>query len=81
MSGFGSLMGKSDARLKENIVPLGWNNGFPTYEFSYIGRPERYIGVIAQEVAQRMPDAVMTDLDGFLMVDYRKIGSALTRIH
>lgn len=81
MSGFGSLLGKSDARVKENIVPLGWNNGFPTYAFNYIGRPERYIGVMAGEVMQRMPDAVMTDSDGFMMVDYRKIGSALTRIN
>lgn len=80
MSGLGSLMGKSDARLKENIIPLGWNGGWPIYEFSYQGRQGRYIGVMAQDVFMRMPDAVFRGEDGFMMVDYRKIGAPLTRI-
>jgi hypothetical protein len=83
LSGIGSLLpsGKSDARLKENIVPLGWNGGFPVYEFSYIGRPERYIGVMAQDVLMRMPEAVVMEDDGFMAVDYRKIGFPMTRVH
>jgi hypothetical protein len=82
MSGLGSLFGgKSDARVKEDIIPLGWNGGFPVYEFSYIGRDGRYIGVMAQDVLMRMPDAVSIDpADGFMMVNYRKIGFPLTRI-
>lgn len=63
----------SDERLKENIVALGLENGFPVYEFSYKGDPRRYVGVMAQEVQEIMPDAV-ADIDGWLAVDYTKLG-------
>lgn len=81
MSGFGSLMGKSDIRLKDNIVPLGLHKGFPLYEFSYRGHPDRFIGVMAQDIVSIMPDAVLVGDGGFMSVDYRKIGFPMTRIH
>ena len=71
---------KSDSRLKEDIIPLGWNGGFPIYEFSYRGRAGRYIGVMAQDVLMRMPDAVLRDDDGYFSVNYRRIGFPMTRI-
>lgn len=64
----------SDAALKENIKRIGKENGFPVYEFSYIwNKNKRYIGVMAQDVEEIMPDAVI-DYKGTKMVDYNKIG-------
>lgn len=63
----------SDARLKENIAALGIENGWPVYEFNYIGTPQKYIGVLAQEVAETAPWAVRK-IGEYLAVDYSKIG-------
>lgn len=64
----------SDERLKNNIEPLGQENGHNIYEFSYNGIPDkRYIGVMAQEVQKTNPEAVK-EIDGYLAVDYNKIG-------
>lgn len=62
----------SDPRLKENITPAGKENGFKLYEFNYIGSPQRYVGVMADEVAETRPDAVEV-IDGYLAVNYPKI--------
>jgi hypothetical protein len=63
----------SDENLKENLIPRGEENGHKVYEFNYIGNPQKYIGVIAQEVQKTNPDAVR-EVDGYLAVDYAKIG-------
>lgn len=63
----------SDARLKENIEKVGEKNGFTLYAFNYLWSPIRYIGVMAQEVKKKFPEAVGTR-DGFLTVDYGKLG-------
>lgn len=63
----------SDIRLKEDIIPVGKENGHNIYEFSYKGRPERYIGVMAQEVIETHPEAVIETPYG-LMVNYSEIG-------
>lgn len=63
----------SDERLKENIVPVGKENGFNIYSFNYKSNPKKYIGVIAQEVAKTRPDAVVTR-KGYFAVNYDKIG-------
>lgn len=70
-SAAGSLF--SDERLKENITPMGTENGFPIYEFNYIGQPERFIGVMAQDVKEIMPEAI-SEVGGFMKVDYNMIG-------
>lgn len=71
-SAVGSLF--SDARLKENIEPFGFENGYPLYKFNYINIPEKtYIGVMAQDVSRIDPDAI-TESEGFMKVDYDKIG-------
>ena len=64
----------SDARLKTNITQIGTaDNGLPLYRYRYVwGGPEQ-IGHMAHEVAEVFPDAVATDADGFLMVDYSRI--------
>jgi Chaperone of endosialidase len=64
----------SDERLKENIELVGEENGHNVYKFNYINEPgETFIGVMAQEVKEKQPDAV-TEIDGYLAVNYNKIG-------
>ena len=69
----------SDIRMKENIEQVGWlPNGLPVYTYEY--KPEfrddpfaghgKHIGVMAQEVEQVMPEAVITREDGYKMVNY-----------
>lgn len=69
----------SDINLKENIEKVGEENGFNIYEFNYKGKPERYRGVMAQEVINVIPDAVL-EKDGYLAVDYNKIGIEFKRV-
>ena len=72
---------RSDIRLKENIVRIGDHPaGFGLYLFDY--RPEhrdacghgRRFGVLADEVARVVPDAVTRGADGYLRVDHARIG-------
>jgi len=67
----------SDIRMKENIIPMGsLPNGLPFYQFEY--KPEFkdiaghgvHIGVMAQEVEMVKPEAVITNADGYKMVNY-----------
>ena len=62
----------SDERLKRDIVPVGIENGFNTYEFRYIWGTQRYKGVMAQEVMKTNPQAV-DKLLGLYRVDYDDI--------
>jgi len=70
---------RSDIRTKENIKNVGWlPNGLPVYEFEY--KPEfkndsfaghgKFVGVMAQEVEMVQPEAVITNADGYKMVNY-----------
>jgi hypothetical protein len=66
---------ESDRRLKKDVVRIGTHRlGFGIYCFSYLWSEDKYIGVLAQEVNQVRPDAVVVDPDGFLGVDYSAIG-------
>jgi hypothetical protein len=66
---------RSDIALKHDIVLLGHlGNGLGYYRFSYIGSDKAYVGVMAQEVEQVMPDAVTRGSDGYLRVYYDKLG-------
>ena len=61
----------SDARVKENIYPVGrLDNGLTVYLFNYIGEDIPQIGLIAQEVAEYRPEAVLQDEYGLLHVNY-----------
>jgi hypothetical protein len=62
----------SDARLKENKVRVGaLHDGTPVYAFNFIGEPATRIGLMAQDVEKRRPDAV-AEINGVKAVDYRK---------
>lgn len=68
-----AAIGFSDERLKDNIKPLGKENGHNIYEFTYKGEEKKFIGVMAQEVEKTMPEAI-TEIDGFKAVNYDMIG-------
>ena len=72
---FLSMLGLSDERAKEDIREVGQlHDGQPVYSYRYRGDPETRIGLMAQEVARVVPDAVgqMPDGSGYLGVDYRR---------
>jgi len=69
----------SDIRMKENIEKVGkMANGLNVYTYEY--KPEfrndpfaghgKHIGVMAHEVEEVMPEAVITRPDGYKMVNY-----------
>lgn len=66
---------RSDLRLKHDVVLLGHlDNGLGFYRFSYNGGSKAYVGVMAQEVQQVMPAAVVRGRDGYLRVYYEQLG-------
>ena len=66
---------RSDIRLKHDIVFLGYlNDGLGLYRFSYNGSDKPYVGVMAQEVERIVPAAVTRGRDGYLLVNYEKLG-------
>jgi hypothetical protein len=72
----GSMIMASDARVKEDIEPVGEVEGHPIYSYEYKGKfddGKRHVGVMAQEVEQTRPDAVLTGPDGVKKVHYGKL--------
>jgi Chaperone of endosialidase len=71
----GTLMVRSDIRLKRDIVKVGHLiEGIDLYRYRYIGGEQLYVGVMAQEVADVDPDAVLLGPDGYLRVNYGRLG-------
>ncbi len=72
-SGLGSAAGsaaaaaiiKSDRRLKKNINHIGMYGPYNLYSFDYLDGTHS-VGVMAQE----MPERFVTEVNGYLMVDY-----------
>jgi hypothetical protein len=66
----------SDRRLKKGIarVATHQSSGLGLYRFKYLWSATEYVGVMAQEVREIMPNAVVEGDDGFLRVDYRALG-------
>jgi outer membrane immunogenic protein len=69
----------SDVRLKRDITLVGRrDDGLGLYSYRYLWSDTVYVGVMAQEVALVRPDAVVRgDLDGYLRVDYSRLGLKL----
>lgn len=71
-----SFQSMSDARLKENLVPLDASlekiSQLTGFEFSFadIGTEDRKIGLMAQDVERLFPEAVSQNSEGYLSVDY-----------
>ena len=75
--GGAGIMKYSDIRMKENIKHTHWlPNGLPVYTYEY--KPEfkdiaghgKFVGVMAQEVEMVQPEAVITNANGYKMVNY-----------
>ena len=66
----------SDTRLKENITYLGKDKGYNIYSWDWNSKAKELgvntpaIGVLAQEVKEINPDAVMLDKSGYYKVNY-----------
>jgi opacity protein-like surface antigen len=70
----------SDRRLKRDISLLArLDNGLGLYRYRYVWSDEVYVGVMAQEVARIVPDAVACGPDGYLRVNYRRLGLRLMK--
>jgi len=71
----------SDIALKENVQKIGTlDSGLGIYEWDWnetaqeLGVDDSYTtGVIAQEVQEVFPEAVLESPEGYLMVDYGRI--------
>lgn len=70
----------SDSRAKENIKFVATEHGHKMYEFNYKGQPERYRGVMAQDVMVYAPEAVSVREDGYLQVNYHMLGVSMTQL-
>ena len=83
MAGAKALAG-SDMRIKENVSEIGKDayTGLNLYHFSYINDPDStmYEGVMAQEVLNFMPEAVVLDESGFYAVDYGMLGMKMKEV-
>lgn len=80
-SGLGNFLGSafsvaaaSDERLKTHITPVGKNrDGLTVYQYMYKDGSGPFIGVMAQEVAEKKPEALGPEVNGYMTVDYSKI--------
>lgn len=79
--GSGGTTNASDARIKTDIEWVGMAKGFPIYQYRYIGTATRFEGVMAQDVANIRPDAVVTYPNGLMAVNYGKLGLKMRVIH
>lgn len=72
LGALGSIFSASDKRVKENIKPIGkTNDGQTIYRYNFKGDPATQIGLIAQEVEKKHPEAVRT-FNGVKAVDYKE---------
>jgi endosialidase-like protein len=73
-NGSGALL-SSDRRLKTGVARVATlPSGLGLYRYRYIWSDIEYVGVMAQEVRDVTPEAVVAGTDGFLRVDYQMLG-------
>lgn len=79
----GAAIMASDRRLKDNIrfCTVDPATELNLYEFNYINDPDRtFIGVMADEVMERFPQAVIEQEDGYYAVDYAELGLEMVEV-
>lgn len=70
-SGLGGLFSLSDERAKTDKEKIAeTKDGLGIYSYRYKGSPRTEIGLMAQEVAKKRPNAVRTGQDGLMRVNY-----------
>jgi polysaccharide export outer membrane protein len=73
LAAVGALL--SDARVKRDITPIAkLENGLQLYRYRYAWSDTLYVGVLAQEVLEVAPHAVSRGADGYLRVNYARLG-------
>jgi len=71
----------SDKRLKDDVRQIGkTNDGQPIYSYKYKGDDRTQIGLMAQDVEKKHPEAVGL-LGGYKTVDYKKATEGAERPH
>lgn len=82
--GAGITAAFSDKTLKENIQEVGISeSGIPIYEFDYINKAwgeGRFEGVMAQDLKETNPEAIITMDDGIMAVNYALIDVDFRRV-
>jgi hypothetical protein len=64
--------------LKRDIVEVDrLDSGIALYRYRYVWGDEVFVGVMAQEVAKIVPEAVQRGADGYWRVDYARLGLRL----
>jgi hypothetical protein len=79
----GGFKGFSDIRLKENIEEVGVDprTNLNLYHFNYIDDPHtRWQGVMAHEVEEHYPEAVIEASNGYKMVNYDALGISMKKV-
>ena len=72
---------RSDITLKKNIKYKSKSkSGLNIYEFEYNWSPQKYTGVMAQEVKKVIPSAVSENIFGHMMVDYSQLDVNMERV-
>ncbi len=59
------------------MTPVAEENGLQLYRYRYAWSDPFYVGVLAQEVLEVAPSAVLRGADGYLRVDYARLGLRL----
>lgn len=72
LGGLGGLFSLSDERAKEDIKKVGELNGQEVHTYRYKSGGPIQMGLIAQKVEKKTPEAVMTGPDGLKRVNYSK---------
>ena len=90
MAALGSILGGaasnpstklSDKTLKKNIKYKSKSkSGLNIYEFEYNWSPQKYTGVMAQEVKKVKPSAVSENIFGHMMVDYSQLDINMEKV-
>lgn len=74
LGGVASGVAASDRRLKKNIFKIGeLKNGLNLYQYRYTNGEGPFIGVMADEVEAKMPEALGPEISGYKTVDYTKL--------
>lgn len=68
----------ADLRLKRDVQQMATlESGIKLYRYRDRWCATDFVGVLAQNVAEIVPDAVSKDADGYFLVDYRRLGLQL----
>ena len=80
-SGGGDGGQASDRRLKTDTMWVGMTrDSIPIWRYRYKGTAQVFEGVMAQDVAMRRPDALVTRSNGLLAVNYTRLGHPLRQV-